>query len=201
MTWGAAALGAVAIAAHQLAFTLWTFLAYALDALAIAAQTLTGSALGAGDLERTWSLTRRMIQLGLGFGVVTGVVLALGAPVLGHLFVDDPAVVAALTPALLVAALAQPLAGVVFVLDGILIGAGDGRYLAVSGTIVTAAFVPCALLVASLTSDLGSTVGLVWLWVAFCVVFMGGRGVVLLRRVRGSEWMVTGSAASTARSH
>ena len=132
MTWGAASLGAVATAAHQLAFTLWTFLAYALDALAIAAQTLTGTALGAGDLERTRSLTRRMIQLGLGFGVVTGVVLALGAPVLGRLFVDDPAVVDALAPALLVAAVAQPLAGVVFVLDGILIGAGDGRYLALS---------------------------------------------------------------------
>ena len=88
---------------------------------------------GAGDVERTRSLTRRMIRLGLGFGVVTGVVLALGAPVLGRLFVDDPAVVDALAPALLVAAVAQPLAGVVFVLDGILIGAGDGRYLAVAG--------------------------------------------------------------------
>ena len=201
MTWGAASLGAVATAAHQLAFTLWTFLAYALDALAIAAQTLTGSALGAGDLERTRSLTRRMIQLGLGFGVLTGVLLALGAPVLGHLFVDDPAVVEALAPALLVAAVAQPLAGVVFVLDGILIGAGDGRYLALSGTAVTAAFVPVGLLVASLSSDLGATVGLVWLWVAFCVVFMGGRGAVLTRRARGTDWMVTGSAASAATSH
>ena len=61
---------------------------------------------------------------------------------LGRLFVDDPAVVDALAPALLVAAVAQPLAGVVFVLDGILIGAGDGRYLAVAGTAVTVAFVP-----------------------------------------------------------
>jgi putative MATE family efflux protein len=201
MTWGAAMLGTVATAAHQLAFTLWTFLAYALDALAIAAQTLTGTALGAGDLERTRSLTRRMIRLGLGFGVVTGVVLALAAPVLGRLFVDDQAVVDALAPALLVAAVAQPLAGVVFVLDGILIGAGDGRYLAVAGTAVTVAFVPVALLVTALTSDLGATIGLVWLWTAFCVVFMGGRGVVLVRRARGTDWMVTGSAASAATSH
>ncbi len=201
MTWGAAALGAVATAAHQLAFTLWTFLAYALDALAIAAQTLTGTALGAGDQERTRSLTRRMIRLGLGFGVITGAVLALGAPVLGGLFVDDPAVVDALAPALLVAAVAQPLAGVVFVLDGILIGAGDGPYLAKAGTLVTVAFVPCALVIASLTDDLGATAGLVWLWVAFCVVFMGGRGAVLLRRARGSAWMVTGSAVAASPPH
>ncbi|QIK67955.1 MATE family efflux transporter [Nocardioides sp. HDW12B] len=201
MTWGAAALGTVATAAHQLAFTLWTFLAYALDALAIAAQTLTGTALGAGDLDRTRSLTRRMIRLGLGFGVLTGVVLALGAPVLGGLFVDDPAVVDALAPALLVAAVAQPLAGVVFVLDGILIGAGDGPYLAKAGTLVTVAFVPCALVVASVTDDLGATAGLVWLWVAFCVVFMGGRAAVLLRRARGNAWMVTGSAVAASPPH
>ena len=89
----------------------------------------------------------------------------------------------------------------VFVLDGVLIGAGDGRYLAVAGTAVTVAFVPCALLVASLTADLGAGVGLVWLWVVFGVVFIGGRAVVLVRRARGSTWMVTGSAASTATAH
>jgi putative MATE family efflux protein len=201
MTWGAASLGAVATAAHQLAFTLWTFLAYALDALAIAAQTMTGTALGSADLERTRFLTRRMIQLGLGAGVVTGVLLALGAPVLGHLFVSDDAVVSALAPALFVAALAQPLAGVVFVLDGILIGAGDGRYLALASTLVTVAFVPCGVFLAALHDPGEATAGLMWLWVAFCVVFMGGRGVILLSRARGTSWMVTGSAVAEAPSH
>lgn len=196
LTWGAASLGTVATAAHQLAFTLWTFLAYALDALAIAAQTLTGTALGAADLEATRSLTRRMIQLGLFAGLVTGVLLALGAPVLGRLFVSDDAVVATLAPVLLVAAVAQPLAGVVFVLDGILIGAGDGRYLALTSTLVTVAFVPVAVVAATRHGPGDATAGLVWLWVVFCVVFMGGRGVVLLRRSRGSEWMVTGSGGT-----
>lgn len=201
MTWGAASLGAVATAAHQLAFTLWTFLAYALDALAIAAQTLTGTALGAGDLERTRSLTRRMIQLGLVAGVVTGLLLALGAPVLGRLFVSDEAVVSALAPALFVAAVAQPLAGVVFVLDGILIGAGDGRYLAMASTLVTVAFVPCGIFVAGLHDAGDATAGLVWLWVTFCLLFMGGRGLILLSRARGTTWMVTGSSDTAPSAH
>ena len=98
MTWCAAGLGATATATHQLAMTVWTFLAYALDAVAIAAQTITGTALGAGDLAGTRRATDRMIQIGLVSGVVTGVLLALTAPVLGPLFTDDPEVVVAAGP-------------------------------------------------------------------------------------------------------
>jgi putative MATE family efflux protein len=189
-TWCAAGLGATATATHQVAQAVWTFLAHALDAVAIAAQTITGSALGAGDLEQTRAATDRMIRLGVWSGVVTGVLLALTAPVLGPAFTDDPEVVSLLTRVLLVAALFQPVAGVVFVLDGVLIGAGDGRYLAVGGTVVTAAFVPLALLAVALAPTAGS--GLVWLWVALGVGFIGGRAVVLVRRARGTAWMVTG---------
>ncbi len=133
MTWCVAGLGETPIATHQLAMTVWTFLAYTLDAVAIAAQTLIGSALGAGDAGLVRRSTSRMIRIGLWSGVVTGVLLALVAPVAGPLFTSDADVVRRLTQVLLVAALAQPLAGVVFVLDGVLIGAGDGRYLAVGG--------------------------------------------------------------------
>jgi putative MATE family efflux protein len=193
MTWCAAGLGATATATHQLAITVWSFLAYALDAVAIAAQTITGTALGAGDLGLVRRSTDRIVGLGLLSGVVTGIALALTTPVLGAAFTDDPAVVALLSEVLLVAALFQPVAGVVFVLDGVLIGAGDGRYLAAGGLVVTACFVPLALLTAAVAPPGGDA--LVWLWAVFGAAFIGGRAVVLVRRARGSQWMVTGPSA------
>ncbi len=187
MTYGAAVLGATQVATHQLASTLWTFLAFALDAIAIAAQAITGRYLGAGDLGRTRTVTDRMTRWGLLSGVVTGALLALCSPVLGALFTDDPAVRALLTSVLLVAAAFQPVAGVVFVLDGVLIGAGDGRYLAWGGLAVLAVFAPAALVVVHLPAAT-----LPWLWAVFGVLFMGSRAVVLLLRARGTAWMVTG---------
>ncbi len=190
MTYGAATLGAAPTATHQLATTIWTFLAFALDAIAIAAQAITGRYLGAGDLVATRAVTRRMVSWGLLSGVVTGLGLAALAPLLGGLFTPDPAVRDMLWPVLLVAALFQPVAGVVFVLDGVLIGAGDGRYLAWGGLVVLAAFAPVALAVTTLLAGGG---GLVWLWVVFGVLFMGSRAVVLLHRARGTAWMATGA--------
>lgn len=192
MTYGAARLGATAVATHQLASTIWTFLAFTLDAIAIAAQAITGRYLGAGDVALTRTVTDRMIRWGLVSGVVTGLGLAAASPVLGWLFTEDPRVRAALWPVLLVAACFQPVAGVVFVLDGVLIGAGDGRYLAWGGVAVLVAFAPLAALAVALAPAAGP--GLAWLWVAFGVGFMGSRAVVLLHRARGTRWMVTGAA-------
>jgi len=186
-TYAAAILGATATATHQLALTIWTFLAFALDAIAIAAQAITGRYLGGGDIDGTRAVTRRMIWWGVVSGVVTGLALAAAAPFLGLLFTDDPAVHDLLWPVLLVAAAFQPVAGVVFVLDGVLIGAGDGRYLAWGGVVVLAVFAPAALLVA------WTSAGLAWLWVAFGIGFMGSRAAVLLHRARGDAWLVTGA--------
>ncbi len=182
----------VDLATYQLALTLWTFLAFTLDAIAIAAQAITGRALGAGDVAGTRALTQRMIRWGVVSGIVTGLLLALASPFLGALFTSDPDVQALLVPVLLVAALGQPVAGVVFVLDGVLIGAGDGRYLARAGLVVLAAYAPVALVCAL------ASVGLVGVWVAFCAVFMGARLVVLLHRARGEAWLVTGLPAPAA---
>jgi putative MATE family efflux protein len=189
MTYSAAALGATAMATHQLAATIWTFLAFVLDAIAIAAQAITGRYLGAGDLGATRAVTRRMIQWGLVSGVVTGVALALTAPLLGPLFTEDPAVHGMLWPVLVVAAVFQPVAGLVFVLDGVLIGAGDGRYLAWGGLVVLAVFAPVALVVSAAVE----TGGLPWLWTVFGLAFMGSRAVVLVHRARGTRWMTTGA--------
>jgi putative MATE family efflux protein len=186
MTYGATALGDADLAAMQIAMTVWTFLAFALDAIAIAAQAITGRYLGAGDRDGTRAITRRMLRWGVVSGVVTGLALAAVSPYLGPLFTSDQHVRDLLVPALLVAALAQPVAGVVFVLDGVLIGAGDGRYLAWVGLLVLVVFAPAAWLAVAA----GGT--LVWLWVAFVVAFMGGRAVVLLSRARTPAWMTVG---------
>ena len=184
---GAGSSTAVPVATHQLAMTLWGFLAYVLDAIAIAAQAITGRFLGAGDVAATRAVTGRMVGWGIVSGVVTGLLLAATSPWLGALFTTDAGVRDALVPVLLVAALAQPAAGVVFVLDGVLIGAGDGRYLARAGVIVLAGYAPLVLL----TSALGA--GLPWLWAVFCAVFMGGRLATLVHRSRGDAWLVAGA--------
>lgn len=184
---GSAGDDAVPIATHQLALTLWGFLAFVLDAIAIAAQAITGRHLGAGDVAAARAVTNRMVGWGVVSGVVTGVLLAASSPWLGALFTPDQGVRDALVPVLLVAAAAQPIAGVVFVLDGVLIGAGDGRYLAVAGLIVLCGYAPVVLL----TSGLGA--GLPWLWVVFGVLFMGGRLATLLHRSAGDRWLVTGA--------
>jgi putative MATE family efflux protein len=194
LTTYAVTVGAVAgeeevdLATHQLALTLWTFLAFALDAIAIAAQALTGRMLGAGDILGTRETTQRMVRWGAVSGVVTGLLLAAVSPWIGRLFTGDDAVSDLLVPVLLVAALGQPVAGVVFVLDGVLIGAGDGRYLARAGLVTLIAYAPVALLLAAYSA------GLVAIWVAFCTVFMGARLVVLVRRARGDAWLVTGAS-------
>ncbi|GAB3775119.1 putative MATE family efflux protein [Nocardioides ginsengisegetis] len=177
----------VDLATHQLAMTLWTFLAFVLDAIAIAAQAITGRYLGAGDVDGTRAVTRRMVTWGVRGGVVTGLLLATASPFLGALFTDDRAVRDLLVPVLLVAALFQPVAGVVFVLDGVLIGAGDGAYLARGGLVTLVVYAPVALLVAS------TAAGLTVLWVAFAGLFMLARFAVLVQRARGDAWLVTGT--------
>lgn len=174
------------LATHQVAFSVWTFLAFVLDAVAIAAQALTGRSLGAGDVARTRALTARMIWWGVWSGIGTGLLLAAASPLLGALFTDDTAVRHALVPVLLVAALVQPICGVVFVLDGVLIGAGDGRYLALGGVITLAVYAPLVLLWHP---------GLTEIWMLFGAVFMGMRLVVLVLRARGRRWLTVGAEA------
>ena len=194
MTAGAARLGRADLATMQLALTIWTFLAFALDAVAIAAQAITGRYLGAGDVEGARAVTQRMMRWGWLSGASTGLLLAAAAPWLGLLFTSDPAVLDRLTPALVVAALAQPLAGIVFVLDGVLIGAGDAVYLAWAQLATLIVFAPAAIAVITRGEDLtGPGHGVALLWAAFGLLFMGGRAVTLLARARGPHWMRLGA--------
>ena len=183
MTWAAARIGDASLAAMQLALSIWSFLAFALDGLGISAQTLVGASLGAGDRPGSRRLADRMVRWGAGYGVITGLILIACATMLAGLFTDDPRVLDLMPPALVVAAIAQPVAGVVFVLDGILIGAGDNAFLARAQAVVLAVFAPAALIV------LACGGGLAWLWIAFGAAFMGTRAVLLLIRERGDRWM------------
>jgi putative MATE family efflux protein len=187
-TFVAASISTTAVAAHQVALTLWAFLAFALDAVAIAGQAITGRLLGAGDAEGARAATARMVWWGVVTGVALGAVVLASRDLVAPLFTDDQAVQTLIASALVVVALHQPIAGVVFVLDGVLIGAGDGRYLAGAGLLTLAVFAPLAGTV------LWAGGGLVWLWWAF-VGFMVARLITLVWRARGDEWLVLGAAA------
>ncbi|MER5416943.1 MATE family efflux transporter [Streptomyces virginiae] len=182
----AARLGDADIAAHQILLSLWSLLAFALDAIAIAGQAIIGRYLGAGDTDGAKAVCRRMVQWGIASGVVLGLLVVLARPVFIPLFTSDPAVEAALLPALLVVALSQPVSGIVFVLDGVLMGAGDGRYLARAMLLTLAAFAPAALLVPILGS------GLTALWWAMTLM-MVVRMITLRLRAGSGRWLIAGA--------
>ncbi|GLX21852.1 MULTISPECIES: MATE family efflux transporter [Streptomyces] len=182
----AARLGDADIAAHQILLSLWSLLAFALDAIAIAGQAIIGRYLGAGDTEGARTVCRRMLTWGVVSGVVMGLLVVLARPVFIPLFTSDPVVEDALLPALLVVALAQPVCGVVFVLDGVLMGAGDGRYLAWAMLLTLAVFAPAALMVPALGG------GLTALWWAMTLMMLV-RMATLQLRARSGRWLVAGA--------
>ncbi|MEU0084837.1 MATE family efflux transporter [Streptomyces sp. NPDC006274] len=182
----AARLGDTEIAAHQIVLSLWSLMAFALDAIAIAGQAIIGRYLGAGDAAGARQACRRMVQWGVASGVVLGILVVASRPLVTPLFTGDPAVQDTLIPALLVVAVSQPIAGVVFVLDGVLMGAGDGPYLAVAMLLTLAVFAPVALLVPALGG------GLTALWWAMTLM-MTVRLLTLWWRASSGRWIVTGA--------
>jgi putative MATE family efflux protein len=182
----ATALGTEELAGWQVAFTIFSTAAFALDALAIAAQALIGKGLGADDLPLVRRVLGRTVAWGAWFGVIVGAVIGVFSGGIGLLFTGDPAIAALVQPALIVLAVAQPLCGVVFVLDGVLIGAGDAKYLAVAGVLNLVPYLPALVLVALLHPT--GAAGLAWLAVAFFGVYMLARLATLGWRVRGTTW-------------
>jgi MATE family, multidrug efflux pump len=184
----AARMGSAQIAAHQIGLQLWLFTALLLDSFAIAAQSLVGAALGASDAVTARRLTAQVARWGLGAGSVFAVVYAAGWWVIPRLFSSSPAVwhqAHVLWPWFVVM---LPAAGVVFALDGVIIGAGDVAFLR-TVTIVAAlgGFVPLTLA----TAWFGWGIGGVW---AGLTAFIVVRLVGLVWRVRGDRWVVLGSA-------
>ncbi|MFE5632683.1 MATE family efflux transporter [Streptomyces sp. NPDC056470] len=182
----AARMGDAEVAAHQIILSLWSLMAFALDAIAIAGQAIIGRYLGADDADGARQVCRRMVQWGVVSGVVLGALLVLARPLFIPLFTGDTTVQDTLLPALLVVAVSQPIAGVVFVLDGVLMGAGDGPYLAWAMLLTLAVFAPVALLVPTLGG------GLTALWWAMTLM-MTVRMLTLWLRSRSGRWIVTGA--------
>jgi putative MATE family efflux protein len=182
-----ARFGDASLAAHQVAFQLWIFLAFVLDAIAIAGQVIVGRGLGAGDSERAYAASVRMIWLSVCAGMVFGAVMLALEGVLPYAFTSDEAVVERAQAIWFLFALMQPLNGAVFALDGILIGAGDGRFLMWSMVIAFVASASVAL--AALAFDWG----IVGVWSAL-VVLICARLALMLWRFSGRRWLVTGWA-------
>ena len=182
----AARLGDAELAAYHVTVTLFFALALALDAVAIAGQALLGKSLGAGEVSASRTITRRIVWWSVWLGVALAVVVLALRPWLPSWYGDDAQVIALISSALLVLALLQPLSGVVFALDGVLIGAGDTRWLAWAQIAVLIAFLPAAWLVLANSWSIDA----LW-WALGWFLLM--RALLLVWRARGSAWLVTGA--------
>jgi putative MATE family efflux protein len=182
-----ARFGDAQLGAHQIAFQLWVFLALVLDSIAIAGQIIVGRELGASRPDEAFSASVRMIQLSVATGVVFSVLLLAFADLLPRVFSSDPAVLEQCRQLWPLFALMQPVNGAVFALDGILIGASDGPFIAVS---MVLAFACCAVgLVAAFLLD-GGVRGV---WLALVVLLLV-RLATMGARFRRRRWLVTGFA-------
>src|SRR5437764_4099999 len=176
-----------AVGAHQVVLQLWTFLALVLDSLAIAAQSLVGAALGAGSARQARGVAGQITAYGLVLGCVLCAVFAVLSPWLPHAFTSDPGVLGQVPHAWWFFVALQPIAGVVFALDGVLLGAGDAVFLR-NATLGSAALGFLPLIWASLAFGWG----LAGIWTGLSL-FMVLRLVAVLARWRSGHWAVTGA--------
>jgi putative MATE family efflux protein len=184
----AARMGTAQVAAHQIGYELWVFIALLLDSFAIAAQSLVGAALGAGDVRAARHTARQVANYGLGAGIATAVVLGAGWYLIPAAFTSSATVQHQshlLWPYLIGM---QPAAGVLFALDGVLIGAGDVGFMRTL-TLLAAfgVFVPVTLAAFHFHWGIGG----IW---AGLDAFIGARLVGMLARTAGSRWVVIGGA-------
>lgn len=181
----AARMGTTAMASHQVLNSLWMLLVFAMDAVAIAAQAIVGRYLGAGEPRIVRALLGRMVGWAIGIGLIGGLALWAGQKLYLPWFTPDAAVVDQVARVLPILAALTLVSAVVFVLDGVLIGAGDARYLAVASLINLASYLPLALAVA------WTGAGLEWLWIAYGGLALS-RLATLGLRARGTRWIRLG---------
>ena len=180
-----ARMGDAQLGAHQIAYQLFLLISLTLDAVAIAGQVIVGRTLGAGDADGAFAAAVRMIGWSVVIGLVFAAILAPLSHALPSAFTNDPGVLhqAALVWPFLV--VMQPLGGAVFALDGILIGAGDTRFLMWSMLAASALFVALATL--ALVFDWG----VVGVWAALDIL-IASRLALLGPRFAGRRWVVLG---------
>lgn len=183
----AARFGAAAVAAHQVVLQLWSFLALVLDSLAIAAQSLVGAALGAGLLAHAKSVAWRVTIFSTVAAAALAAVFAAGASALPRLFTSDDSVLDAIGVPWWFLVAQLPIAGVVFALDGVLLGAGDARFMR-NATLASAlvGFLPLIWL------SLIYGWGLIGIWSGL-TTFMLLRLVFVGWRAFSGRWLVPGT--------
>jgi putative MATE family efflux protein len=182
--------GADSLGAHQIAFQVFIFLALVLDAIAIAGQVIIGRRLGAGDAVGALEAAKRMCMWSLVGGAVMAAGLLAGIDVLPRAFSGDDAVIAKAHELWPLFALLQLPGALVFALDGVLLGAGDTRYLAYAMAFAAfGVFVP----IAGLSLHYGWGVVGVWWGIN---ALMAARLVTIGARFLGRRWVVTGAEAA-----
>lgn len=183
----AARFGAAAVAAHQVVLQLWNFLALVLDSLAIAAQSLVGAALGAGQLAHARSVAWRVTIFSTLASALLAGVFAVGASVIPSIFTDDRSVLDAIGVPWWFMVAQLPVAGIVFALDGVLLGAGDAKFMR-NATLISAlvGFLPLIWL------SLGYGWGLLGIWAGLST-FMVLRLVFVGWRAFSGRWLVPGT--------
>jgi MATE family, multidrug efflux pump len=182
----AARFGAAALGAHQVVLQLWEFLALVLDSLAIAAQALVGAALGAGDAPLARVVARRVTVSSTIAATALAAVFAVGSSVLPGLFIDDSSVLAAISVPWWFLVAQLPFAGIVFALDGVLLGAGDAAFMR-TATVVSAlvGFLPLTWLSLVFGWGLAGIWSGLSMFIVLRLIFVGWRAV-------SGRWAVTG---------
>ncbi|SMG07507.1 putative efflux protein, MATE family [Rhodococcus rhodochrous J3] len=183
----ASRFGAAAVAGHQVVLQLWNFVTLTLDSLAIAAQALVGAALGAADRRGATRLAWRLSAWSAVFAVVLAVVFVAGKDVIPGLFTTDTEVLDQIGVAWWFFVAIMPLAGIVFALDGVLLGAGDAAFLR-TATLASALFGFLPLIWLSLAYDWG----LAGIWTGL-TVFIVFRMIAVVWRTLSGRWAVTGA--------
>jgi putative MATE family efflux protein len=178
----AARMGTVTVAAHQIARELWTMSAFVLDGFAIAGQAMIGTALGAGRGDEARDVAWRLLRWGIGFGVLVGLGYLALAGVLPRVFTNDAGVLAAVGAVWVIVAAVQPIGGIAFVLDGVLMGAGDFRFLLWSTALASLGVLAPVCLIA-----LRLGWGLRGVWVGMSMMLMV-RAVLTVWRLRSGTW-------------
>jgi putative MATE family efflux protein len=182
----AARFGAAALGAHQVVLQLWEFLALVLDSLAIAAQALVGAALGAGDAPLARVVARRVTVSSTIAATALAAVFAVGSSVLPERFIDDSSVLAAISVPWWFLVAQLPFAGIVFALDGVLLGAGDAAFMR-TATVVSAlvGFLPLTWLSLVFGWGLAGIWSGLSMFIVLRLIFVGWRAV-------SGRWAVTG---------
>lgn len=193
----AASMGTSVLAGYQIVNAVWNFAVNILDSVAIAGQALVGAKLGAKEFVDARNLTRITARSGMVMGVCVGVLFIGLGFFAGQLFSPNEEIQQVVTAGMLVSGITMPLQGWMWALDGILIGAGDFRYLAATLLAVAAVYIVTLLVielvvVPHLTTSFMSAL---ILWAAFDVVLMGGRAVANGLRIRSDQWMNNAATA------